>query len=799
MSQSTIPNLVALRRQVLEKDFSKMNPEQRQAVFHTKGPLLILAGAGSGKTTVLVNRIANLIRFGDAYHSSHFSRDLPDPERLEEDMRAYLQNGQPLPSQAVRELSVGRCQPWQVLAITFTNKAAGELKSRLNAILGEDEGNHVWASTFHSTCARMLRRDGDRLGYSSHFTIYDTDDSKRLMKECMKTLGIDDKNLPIKSVLSAVSRAKDEMVSPQEFQQQAGNDFRLGLIAKAYQMYQNRLLEADAMDFDDLLCNTVRLFRQCPEVLEYYQEKFQYILVDEYQDTNHVQYLFIELLARKHNNLCVVGDDDQSIYKFRGATIANILDFEKTYPRATVIRLEQNYRSTKNILNAANAVIGHNENRKGKTLWTKNPEGEKISLHTAFSEQDEADHIAKTILDGVANGRKYSDFAILYRMNSQSNSLERMFVKSGIPYRIVGGLRFYERKEIRDMIAYLSVINNPADEIRLRRIVNQPKRSIGDKTISQAAEIAQNIGESIFYVIAHANEFEPLKRTAQKLLQFAELIQSLMAAAEDERIRLEELYQMILEKTNYIASLKSESEDITERIENINELASNLIQYEEENGELASLSGFLEEVSLMTDVDQWNPEADAAVLMTMHAAKGLEFPVVFVPGFEEGLFPGQQAIYNPSEIEEERRLAYVAITRAREELHLLNAESRMIFGSTSRNKASRFLSEIPDELLEKTRSRSWKKPLPGTELPTSAYEARVVSTKSARHFGPVNLSKPGGTKESYQPGDRVGHAAFGEGMILSATPMGNDTLLEIAFDSTGTKKVMANFARLKKL
>ncbi len=776
-----------------------MNPEQRQAVFHTKGPLLILAGAGSGKTTVLVNRIANLIRFGDAYHSSQFARDLPDPERLEGEMLAYLQQGQPLSHQAVRELSVAPCQPWQVLAITFTNKAAGELKNRLNTILGESEGNDVWASTFHSTCARMLRRDGDRLGYTNHFTIYDTDDSRRLMKECMKTLGIDDKNLPIKSVLSAVSHAKDDMIPPQEYQQQAGNDFRLGLIAKAYQLYQSRLLEADAMDFDDLLCNTVRLFHQCPDVLEYYQDKFRYIMVDEYQDTNHVQYLFIELLARKHKNLCVVGDDDQSIYKFRGATIANILDFETTYPNATVIRLEQNYRSTKNILSAANAVIEHNQQRKGKTLWTDNPTGEKISVHTAFSEQDEADHIAKTVLDGVANGRKYSDFAILYRMNSQSNSLERMFVKSGIPYRIVGGLRFYERKEIRDMIAYLSVINNPSDEIRLRRIINQPKRSIGDKTIAQIAEIAQGIHESMFYVISHADQFEPLKRTAQKLLQFAELIRSLMAAAEDDRVSLEEMYQLILEKTNYIASLKTEQEDVTDRIENINELASNLIQYEEENGELASLSGFLEEVSLMTDVDQWNGEADAVVLMTMHAAKGLEFPVVFVPGFEEGLFPGQQAIYNPSEIEEERRLAYVAITRAREELYLLNAESRMIFGSSSRNKVSRFLSEIPEELLEKTRSRSWKKPLPGTELPTSAYEARVVSTKSARHFGPVNLAQPGGAKERYQPGERVGHAAFGEGMILSATPMGNDTLLEIAFDSTGTKKLMANFARLKKL
>ena len=799
MNQQTIQEIVELRKKALEKEFSRMNGEQREAVFRVNGPLLILAGAGSGKTTVLVNRIANLIRYGNAYHSQELERVPEAPEVLLEELRGYLHRDQPLSRQTVQELAVHPCRPWQVLAITFTNKAAGELKSRLNRMLGEEEGNDIWASTFHATCARMLRRDGDRIGYTSHFTIYDTDDSRRLMKECMKALNLDDKSLPIKSVLGEISRAKDNLVAPKDYQQQAGSDFRLCQIAKAYQMYQRRLMEADAMDFDDLLCNTVKLLQECPDVLEHYQNKFRYIMVDEYQDTNHAQYLFIELLARKSKNLCVVGDDDQSIYKFRGATIANIMDFEKTYPNAAVIRLEQNYRSTKNILNAANAVIANNVSRKGKKLWTDNPEGKKISIHTAFSEQGEADHIAKFVLQGVAEGREYSDYAILYRMNSQSNSLERMFVKSGIPYRMVGGLRFYERKEIKDMIAYLSVINNPSDEIRLRRIINQPKRSIGDKTIAQATEIAQGIGEPLFYVISHADQFESLKRTAPKLKQFADIMLSLIEAAEDERVSLEELYQLILEKTNYIASLKSESEDVTDRIENINELASNLIQYEEENGNLASLSGFLEEVSLMTDVDQWSGDSDAVVMMTMHSAKGLEFPVVFVPGFEEGIFPGQQAIYYPDEVEEERRLAYVAITRAKEELHLLNAESRMIFGSTSRNKASRFLSEIPEELVTRSRSRSWKKPIPGTELPTSAYEARAVTTNAARHFGPVNMAKQAGSRATYHPGDRVGHGAFGEGMILSAVPMGNDTLLEIAFDNAGTKKLMANFARLKKL
>ncbi|MBW7573294.1 ATP-dependent helicase [Caproiciproducens faecalis] len=797
MNNTTTDQIIGIRKNVLKKEFSRMNDRQQEAVFSVNGPLLILAGAGSGKTTVLVNRIANIIRYGNAYKSENISNDLS-----EEDLSAanrYLSAGEPLPFQVKCHFAAEPCRPWQILAITFTNKAAGELKNRLNSMLGE-EGDDIWASTFHSTCARMLRRDGDKLGYSNHFTIYDTDDSRRMMKECQKSLGIDDKILSFKSILSAISRAKDSMIQPKEYLQQAGSDNRLGLIAQAYKLYQAKLKEADAMDFDDLICNTVCLLQQHPDVLEYYQNKFRYIMVDEYQDTNHAQYLLVKLLAQKSTNLCVVGDDDQSIYKFRGATIENILNFERTFPNAKVIRLEQNYRSTKNILNAANAVIENNTERKGKTLWTDNPAGEKIGVHTAFSEQDEADYIAKKILESVAVGRKFADHAILYRMNSQSNILEKIFIKSGIPYRIIGGLRFYERKEIRDMIAYLSVINNPNDEIRLRRIINQPKRSIGDKTIAQATEIAATLGESVFDIIKNADQYEPLKRTAPKLLQFAATMQELIDAANDENTSLNELYHLILDKTDYIGSLKaSENDDAQDRIDNINELASNLIKYEEDNGEEASLSGFLEEVSLLTDIDNFDANSDSVVMMTIHSAKGLEFPVVFLPGFEDGIFPGIQAIYNPAEIEEERRLAYVAITRAKEELFIVNAESRMIFGSTSRNKPSRFIEEIPEELVARSRTREWKKPAPGMALPTSAFEARVVTTESARSFGPSNLIHSEPPKVQFQVGDGVMHKTFGTGLILSVSPMGNDTLLEIAFEKAGTKKLMANFARLQKI
>ena len=736
----------------MQEKLKKMNPRQLEAVLHTEGPLLILAGAGSGKTTVLINRIAYII-------------------------------------------DQSLAKPWQILAITFTNKAAGELKERLTAMLG-DIGGDVWAATFHSTCARILRRDGDRIGYSSHFTVYDTDDSKRLVKDCQKALNIDDKMISHKSILSEISHAKDSMLSPADYQAAAGSDFRLAKIGAVYELYQKRLREADAMDFDDLLGNTVELFRQCSDVLEYYQNRFHYIMVDEYQDTNQVQYEFVRLLAEKSKNLCVVGDDDQSIYKFRGATIENIMSFEKSYPNAKVIRLEQNYRSTKNILNAANAVISNNEERKGKTLWTENPEGDKIQIHTSSNEQDEAGFVATTILEQVAKGRKYSDFAVLYRMNSQSNILEKVFVKSGIPYRIIGGHRFYERREIRDMIAYLSVINNPSDEIRLRRIVNQPKRSIGDKTIATASEIAGALGESLLEVLGRADEFDSLRRASVKLKAFYDMMQELIDANDDESVSLHELYELILEKTGYIEALRGEKEEAETRIENINELASNLLKFQEENGEEATLSAFLEEVSLMTDIDNYDETADTAVMMTMHSAKGLEFPVVFLPGFEEGIFPGLQAIYDPNEIQEERRLCYVAITRAKESLYLLNADSRMLFGSTSRNRPSRFSLEIPLDLINKTREQDWRKPDLGTKMPVAETELRRKSATAAMHFGQV--TPPARSGNVFKTGDMVQHKTFGKGLVISATPMGNDVLLEIAFEQ-GTKKLMANFARLAKV
>lgn len=736
----------------MQEKLKKMNPRQLEAVLHTEGPLLILAGAGSGKTTVLINRIAYII-------------------------------------------DQSLAKPWQILAITFTNKAAGELKERLTAMLG-DTGGDVWAATFHSTCARILRRDGDRIGYSSHFTVYDTDDSKRLVKDCQKALNIDDKMISHKSILSEISHAKDSMLSPADYQAAAGSDFRLAKIGAVYELYQKRLREADAMDFDDLLGNTVELFRQCPDVLEYYQNRFRYIMVDEYQDTNQVQYEFVRLLAGKSKNLCVVGDDDQSIYKFRGANIENIMSFEKSYPNAKVIRLEQNYRSTKNILNAANAVISNNEERKGKTLWTENPEGDKIQIHTSSNEQDEAGFVATTILEQVAKGRKYSDFAVLYRMNSQSNILEKVFVKSGIPYRIIGGHRFYERREIRDMIAYLSVINNPSDEIRLRRIVNQPKRSIGDKTIATASEIAGALGESLLEVLGRADEFDSLRRASVKLKAFYDMMQELIDANDDESVSLHELYELILEKTGYIEALRGEKEEAETRIENINELASNLLKFQEENGEEATLSAFLEEVSLMTDIDNYDETADTVVMMTMHSAKGLEFPVVFLPGFEEGIFPGLQAIYDPNEIQEERRLCYVAITRAKESLYLLNADSRMLFGSTSRNRPSRFSLEIPLDLINKTREQDWRKPDLGTKMPVAETELRRKSATAAMHFGQV--TPPARSGNVFKTGDMVQHKTFGKGLVISATPMGNDVLLEIAFEQ-GTKKLMANFARLAKV
>ena len=743
----------------LKQQFSFMNQMQQQAVFATEGPLLILAGAGSGKTTVLVNRISYILRSG-------------------------------------------LCKPWNILAITFTNKAAGELKERICNTVPEG-GADIWAATFHSTCARILRRYGDRLGYSSHFTVYATDDQKRLVKEIMKQLQIDEKQLPVKSVLSDISKAKDKMLTPQQMKKDAEYDSRKVFVAKIYEIYQSRLKTADAMDFDDLLCKAVELFEQEPEILGFYQNQFKYIMVDEYQDTNKVQYKFVSMLAQKYGNICVVGDDDQSIYKFRGATIENILSFEKTFSGARVIRLEQNYRSTQNILDAANGVISNNTIRKGKTLWTENPKGEKINIHTCDSERDEAAFVTKTIMDGVADGRKYSDFAILYRTNAQSNAIEQSLSRSGIPHRIIGGHRFYDREEIRDMVAYLQVINNPHDDIRLSRIINVPKRSIGARTVAVAAEIASGLGESIYTVIKDADAYPQLSRAASKLREFVRLIDGLIEAEASGDYSLAELYNLIIEHTGYENYLRAEKENADVRIENIEELSSNIIKFEEDYGDEADLSNFLEEISLMTDIDNYDADADTCVMMTLHSAKGLEFPVVFITGMEDGLFPSNASISNPEEINEERRLAYVGITRAKEKLYLTKTKYRMLFGSTTYNKDSRFLGEIPSELVERT-GEGRLRTSPAFASSAAGGKISVGVGKGAKPMAGVPRAgayQPPAAKSgvTYKVGDVVLHKLFGKGMIMTAEKMGNDTLLEIAFDKAGTKKLMANFCKMEKI
>ncbi len=739
----------------LKKQFSHMNNMQQQAVFCTEGPLLILAGAGSGKTTVLVNRIAYILQ---------------------------------------SEL----CKPWQILAITFTNKAAGELKERIcNAV--PEGGSDIWAATFHSTCARILRRYGDRIGFTSHFTVYGTDDQKKLVKDILKQLNYDEKMLPVKRVLNEISKAKDEMLTPQEMLKRAGYDNLKQSVAKVYEIYQSRLKTADAMDFDDMLCKAVELFQKCPDILEFYQNQFKYIMVDEYQDTNKVQYKFVSMLAAKYGNICVVGDDDQSIYKFRGATIENILSFENTFKGAKMIRLEQNYRSTQNILNAANGVISNNTMRKGKTLWTENAVGDKIEVHTSDSERDEAQFIAKTILDGVADGRKFSDFAILYRMNAQSNSIEQALSRSGIPHRVIGGRRFYDREEIRDMVAYLQVINNPHDDVRLGRIINVPKRGIGATTLEKASEIAAGLGESIYSVIKDADVYPQLSRAATKLKSFVALIDGLMEAEQSGDYSLAELYNLILEHTDYEKYLKTEKDNPDVRIENIEELSSNIIKFEEDYAEEASLSNFLEEISLQTDIDNYDAEADSSVMMTLHSAKGLEFPVVFIAGLEEGVFPSIATMMNPDELNEERRLAYVGITRAKEKLYITKAKSRMLMGHTSYNKVSRFVNEIPPELLNYTGEKK-------TFASTNGFSASSshISIGAGSKFTPNKsfntFTKPAVKSGTvYKKGDCVFHKVFGKGMIMKTEKMGNDTMLEVAFDKAGTKTLMANFSKMEKI
>ncbi len=759
----------------MNKDAVKPNREQQQVIDTVDGAVLVVAGAGTGKTATVVKRIEHIIKDGYA-------------------------------------------RPWQVLAITFTNKAAGELKERLENTIGS-EANDIWAQTFHSMCSRMLRRFGDRLGYTQHFTIYDTDDQKRVMKRVQKNLGIDDKFLNHRSILTEISRAKDSLIDPREYKHTNQNDFRKSKIAECYRDYQQELLRSDAMDFDDMIFNTVRLLKENPDVLETYQHQFKYIIVDEYQDTSYAQYVLTYLLAGEHHNICVVGDDDQSIYRFRGATIENIMRFKERYEGEGVkviqLQLAENYRSKQNILDAANAVIANNKTRLAdKRLRSyAGKDGDKIVLYTANNELDEAQFIIDQINENVKNGMAYKDHAVLYRMNAQSRNIEIMMAKSGISYRIIGGNRFFDRKEIKDIVSYFALINNTADNVRLQRIINVPKRGIGDTMFNYILEIAAANKMTAFEVCEQADEFAKTQRSANKLKSFCNMINGFRQDLEDG-MSVNDLLQEILEQTGYFAYLdEDDPTKADDRKANVQELSSMFVKYQEED-ENFTLQTFLEDVALVSDIDSYNEDEDSVVLMTLHSAKGLEFPVVFIPGMEEGIFPGNQSMYSDEDLEEERRLAYVGITRAREKLYLVSARQRMLYGTTNRNMLSRFVGEIPSDICDDktvrmqstygTSAGGYSNHFGSPAKPhkysrsTPIGDAKRSST-AAHAFGQVGGANPQASGETYAVGDTVRHASFGTGVVISAKPMGNDTLMEIAFDKAGTKKLMANYAKLQKL
>ena len=693
-----------LRDTYIEKQFGRLNEMQRAAVFTTSGPLLILAGAGSGKTTVLVNRIANLIRFGSAHGSSWTPREVTEDDVKA--LRTALMTGTDAPGWLDGMLRKDAVRSWNVMAITFTNKAAGELKERLRNMLGGEEGDEVFASTFHSACVRILRRWAEEIGYPRSFTIYDTDDSQRVMKTVYKELSVDDKFFPVKSAINQMSRWKDQLVSPAEALQTPAKDTKGALAARIYAAYEKKLKEAGAFDFDDLIYQTVQLLAEHKEARDFYQNKYRYLLVDEYQDTSVAQFRLVSLLTGPEKNICVVGDDDQSIYRFRGATIENILNFERVYPGTKTIRLEQNYRSTSNILNAANCVIQHNTERKGKTLWTQNGEGDKVQVYTAENEQDEASHIADIIGQHLREGGHLADHAVLYRMNAQSAPLESYFTRAGIPHKIVGGQRFNDRKEVKDIHSYMSIVANPRDDVRLRRIINEPARKIGATTIDVIADLAGQEGVSMLEIIRHADQYAKLSRAIAPLYKFYQIYERLQDSLENKT--LDEFASDVIEITGYKAMLEADAakghEDAADRLQNLGQLVNNVKNYCDQQGEEASLEGYLEDIALISDIDNYNESADQVVLMTIHSAKGLEFPYVFLIGMEEGVFPSEMSKYSEADLEEERRLAYVGITRAKKELYISNSVTRMLYGRTQRNEPSRFLREIEPEYLEETRS-----------------------------------------------------------------------------------------------
>ncbi len=754
-----------------------LNEKQLEAVHYTEGPLLILAGAGSGKTTVLVNRVSYILQQGLA-------------------------------------------EPWQVLAITFTNKAAGEIRERLSNTIKEG-ADEIWAYTFHSFASRIMRRFADRLGYTKHFTIYDADDQKRVMKKCLKGLKIDESVLPIKFVLGRISAAKDSLIGAEEYEREANGDFRLEKVAQCYKEYQAELKKSDAMDFDDLIFNLVQLFNENSDVLQLYQRQFKYIMVDEFQDTSHAQCRMVELLGKGNNNVCVVGDDDQSIYKFRGATVENILTFEKKFPGTKLIRLEQNYRSTQNILDGANAVIAHNKYRKGKSLWTDAGRGEKIVLNTLEDQDAEAEFVAREIEENVRNGYSYSDHAVLYRTNAQSAKLETTLDHHRIPHKVIGSHRFFDRKEIKDLVSFMALADNPGDTVRFQRVVNVPKRGIGQASVSAVLEISGVLGITPIEACERADEFQKTQRVAAKLKEFGKMMRHFEKVGEEAPP--DELLNEIIEDTGYMEYVEEDPETAVERQQNIGELVSMLVKYREDDEEF-TLEDFLEDVALTADVDSYNETDDSVVLMTLHCAKGLEFPVVFICGMEEGIFPSDMSlISDEEEIEEERRLAYVGITRAKTKLYLLGTKHRMLYGNTKMNRRSRFIEELPEEVTEDITQNNTDNLFGnaygdlyggyGGYGSKGAYgnsfgRRQGAGGKSAAELFRENAAKRAGNASApkktegplnFNVGDTVKHARFGTGLILSKKEMGGDLLLEIAFDKVGTKKMMARCSNLEKV
>ena len=789
------------KKALFDKAYSSLNDMQKSAVYTVNNPLLVIAGAGSGKTTVLVRRIAFIIKYGNAYHSTYVPYGVDEEHVANLEKAAENADREELEA-ILSEFSSSPCEPWRMLAITFTNKAAKEIKDRLALEIGnEDLSRKIWAGTFHSICMRILRTHGEKMGYRAGFSIYDADDSKKAIATAMKALNIDEKAFPIKVVANIISDAKNRLLTPEMFEDEAGSDFRLKKIAAIYKQYQTTMMQSNVLDFDDIIMKTVELLDKFEDVRQNYQARFKYVCVDEYQDTNGAQFKLTALLAGGYRNLMVVGDDDQSIYKFRGATIENILSFDRVFKDAIVIKLEQNYRSTQTILDAANAVIKHNVGRRGKNLWTSAGAGEKIYIKKAEDQNAEARFIVDKINSYVAAKKaEFKDFAVLYRNNAQSSTIEKTFAKSGIPYRMLGGTRFNDRKEIRDIVAYLHVIENHDDRERLLRIINVPSRKIGDKTLEAVDEIAKEQGCSMFDVIERTNSFKALEKSAGKLMDFANLINYLGNIAED--VSIEALIRETLDRSGYRRMLIDGGEPEQERLDNLDEFISGAIDYEKslENDPDVSptLFGFLEENALVADVDKYDDKADAVVLMTVHSSKGLEFPMVFLPGMEDGIFPGMQSIMgSDAEIEEERRLAYVAITRAKKELFISHVNSRLLYGKTSYNPESRFLREIPEELVKKDEPVSQMRRL--NSLPFDSGFDRPHYEKVTINRTVTHPTAPMGKKESFNEGDVVEHATFGRGEILSAKIVGADTLYEIAFEKVGTKKLMASFAKLKKI